>query len=145
MAQLESEQRREQHQAQTWAAFCNEVAERAGVDRGVAECAAVSVLGRLEHRITVGEAESLDAQLPARLQELIASGRQKIRELRPRDVKREHFVQGVADDLQKSEDEALALVRAVFGTARANISEGEAEKVSANLPADLRALWARAV
>jgi uncharacterized protein (DUF2267 family) len=83
--------------------------------------------------------------LPVTLQELIASGRQKSRGFRPRDVRQEQFVKLVAGDLEKSEDEALALVRAVFATARAHITEGEAEKVSVNLPSDLRALWARAI
>lgn len=141
----EREQRREQHHAQTWANFCKDVSAKGNIDRDLAECAAVSVLKRLEQRITNGEAKNLDSQLPLKLRELIAAGRRGESGFRPRDIHKDEFVRLVADDLQKSEEEALQLIRAVFATARAHITEGEAEKVSSNLPADLRAMWAREV
>jgi uncharacterized protein (DUF2267 family) len=141
----EREQRREQHHAQTWATFCKDVSARGNIDRELAECGAVSVLKRLEQRITDGEAKNFDSQLPFKLRELIAAGRSSGGDFRPRDIHRDEFVRLVADDLKKNEEEAIGIIRAVFATARAHITEGEADKVSSNLPADLRAMWAREV
>ena len=97
----EREQRREQHHAQTWAAFCKDVSVRGNIDRELAECGAVSVLKRLEQRITNGEAKNFDSQLPVKLRELISAGRKGGGEFRPRDIHKEEFVRLVADDLKK--------------------------------------------
>jgi uncharacterized protein (DUF2267 family) len=55
----------------------------------------------------------------------------------------EEFYEVVAEDLDRSPDEVEATVRAVFAAVRAQLGEGQAEDVAAQLPVELEMLWRR--
>lgn len=137
-------QRSEARRSQTFAAFLTYLRRVGSISEELAEQSAVAVLCALERRILPQEARDLEAQLPAKLRELIArcdthSG------LRPRALDRTEFVGMVADELGVPQQKAEHLVLAVFHALRAQVSEGEARHVESQLPADLRALWERAL
>jgi uncharacterized protein (DUF2267 family) len=138
------QQRHEGRTSQTYAAFLKDLMDRGGFDREKAERAAVSVLCLLEQRIQAGEAKDLNAQLPFKLQELLQRCPRHAKDS-PRRFGADEFLQMISEDLDCSKQEAEGYARAVVSTVRSHVSEGEAEQVAANLPSDLRALWAREV
>jgi uncharacterized protein (DUF2267 family) len=138
-----SEKRHESHLSTTYAAFIRHLCEVGKLETEVAECAAVSVVNALLHRIQPGEADNLRAQLPRKLLEFLPKERQAAPGPRAFGKKREDFLRVVAEDLRKDISEVEPLVRAVFQGLREHISEGEAEDVESNLPPDLQDLWRR--
>ncbi|MCP3063429.1 DUF2267 domain-containing protein [Myxococcus sp. K38C18041901] len=126
--------------SRTYAFFIRDLEARAGVDRALAERAAESVLCTLEQRLMGGEVKDLEAQLPQKVRDMLQRC-PRHEGLPPRKFKMLEFVQRVADDLDTTPNEAERLCRAVFVTVREHISEGEADDVMGQLPADLRALW----
>ncbi|RKH55437.1 DUF2267 domain-containing protein [Corallococcus aberystwythensis] len=60
---------------------------------------------------------------------------------RPHRFGREEMIGSVAEDLQMPADQAELVIRAVLRAFQDQITEGEADKVASNLPADLQALW----
>ena len=131
-------QRHQSRTGSTYAAFIKDLRQAGNLDRHLAECAAVSVVGALIRRIQPTEARDLEAQLPRRLVEFLprpetARG--------PRRFGRLELLQTVAEDLGVDVTRVEPIIRAVFTTLRNHISEGEAEDVEHNLPADLQALW----
>ncbi len=136
------EKRHESHTGSTYAAFIRHLCEVGKLEKGVAECAAVSVVNALLHRIQASEAKDLRAQLPRKLLEFLPQeGPEK--PVRSYGKSREEFLRGVAEDLGKDSSEVEPLVRAVFQGLREHISEGEVEDVESNLPRDLQDLWRR--
>ncbi len=137
-----SEKRHQSHLGSTYAAFIKHLREVGKLESGVAECAAVSVLNALLHRIQPGEAKDLKAQLPRKLVEFLPpqGAEQPVRAF---GKSREDFLRVVAEDLRKDVGEVEHLVRAVFQGLREYISEGEAEDVESNLSPELRDLWRR--
>lgn len=133
-------QRHRSRTGSTWAAFMRDVRTATGLPGEAAELAAVSVVGALTRRIQAGERRKLLAQLPQRLEELLPRQGSE----RPQRFNLEELVASVASDLHLTSREAEPVVRAVFQAVRAHVSEGEAEGVAANLPADIRSLWALA-
>jgi uncharacterized protein (DUF2267 family) len=138
----------ERHEARanaTFKKFVHDLCAQGNFNEQQAVRAAASVLVRLEQRIMGEEALNLEAQLPQRLQEILAEAQ------RPREgapvfkFTREDFVKTVGSDLGVNEGNAEAIIRAVFTTVRAHITEGEAEDVGAQLPKDLQPLWARPI
>lgn len=133
------EQRHETHKNQTWSEFVSELSKQLGRDKEGATRAAVSVLCHLERRLTSNETKDLESQLPMKLRELLKDS------CRDRDaihkMHKAEFVACVADDLGVPTTEAESVIRAVFTTVRARISEGEATDISAQLPMDLKPLW----
>ncbi len=138
--QSRGEKRHESHIGSTYAAFIRHLCEVGKLDKGVAECAAVSVVNALLHRIQPGEAKDLRAQLPRKLVEFLPQAGPEKQE-RAFGKSREDFLKVVAEDLRKDISEVEPLVRAVFQGLREHISEGEAEDVESNLPHDLQDLW----
>ncbi|NTX05942.1 DUF2267 domain-containing protein [Myxococcus sp. CA051A] len=132
--------RRESRTSRTYTLFLRDLEAKAGVDRPLAERAAESVLCTLEQRLMGQEVEHLEAQLPQKVRDLLQRC-PRHEGLPPRKFKMLEFLQMVSDDLDTTPNEAERLTRAVFATVRAHISEGEAEDVIGQLPADLRALW----
>ncbi len=131
-------QRHQSRTGSTYAAFIKDLCQAGNLDRHLAECAAVSVVGALIRRIQPTEAKDLEAQLPQRLVEFLprpeaAPG--------PRRFGREALLQTVADDLGIDPGQVEPIIRAVFTTLRNHISQGEADDVEHNLPADIQALW----
>jgi uncharacterized protein (DUF2267 family) len=140
--QSRSEKRHESHVGSTYAAFIRHLCDVGKLETGVAECAAVSVVNALLHRIQPGEAKDLTAQLPRKLVEFLPKeGPDK--PVRSFGKSREDFLRVVAEDLRKDISEVEPVVRAVFLGLREHISEGEAEDVESNLPHDLQDLWRR--
>ena len=135
-------ERSEQRRNQTFAAFLTYLRRVGSISEELAERAAVAVLCALERRINPGEAKDLQAQLPAKLRELVVrcdthSG------VRPHTLDRPEFIAMVAEDLAVAPDRAEKLILSVFHALRAQVSEGEARQVEGQLPPDLRALWNR--
>ncbi|PTL80616.1 DUF2267 domain-containing protein [Vitiosangium sp. GDMCC 1.1324] len=136
--------RREARRTQTYALFLKDFCAASGLPRDRAEKALVSVLCALEQRLIKGEADDLRAQLPMKLQEAL----QACNPQRERPVWKfglDEFLQMVAEDIGGDRAQAESVTRAAFATVRAHITEGEAEQVGHELPADLRALWARPI
>lgn len=134
------QQRHEAHAASTYKSFLKGLMELGSLSEGDAECAAVSVLAALERRIYGQEAKSLESQLPAKLRELLQTVPHH--EGKPTEkFGREGLIEHVASDLKRDPSEIEPLVRSVFAAVRAQITEGEAEKVAAQLPSDLATLW----
>ncbi|MGA9524021.1 MAG: DUF2267 domain-containing protein [Myxococcaceae bacterium] len=138
------QQRHESRTGQTWAAFLDDLCRQTNADREKAEKAASSILCALEQRIQANEAKDLNAQLPQKLRELLVRCERHQGD-KPRRFNRDEFLKMVCDDLGVDSNEAERLTRGVFKTVRGHVSEGEAEQVGANLPPDLRDLWAREV
>ena len=133
-------QRHESHASSTYKNFLKDLCSISGMDESLAECAAVSVLCTLERRIYGEEARDMEAQLPAKLRELLQ--RCERHEGKPTEkFGRDGFFKLVADDLEKSPDEIEPIVRSVFAAVRSQISEGEAADVAEQLPSDLAVLW----
>lgn len=140
--QSRGEQRHQSHLGSTYAAFIKQLCEVGKLEAGMAECAAVSVVNALLHRIQPDEAMDLRAQLPRKLLEFLPrEGPEK--RVRSFGKSREEFLRVVAEDLGKDASEVEPLVRAVFQGLREHVSEGEAQDVESNLPPDLRDLWRR--
>lgn len=108
-----------------------------------AEVAAVSVLCTLEQRILGEEAQDMEAQLPARLRELLSRCDRHASGPPPDKFGRDEMLQRVSEDCGVQPEHAEPLVRAVFSALQAQISEGELQQVAEQLPEDLRDLWAR--
>jgi uncharacterized protein (DUF2267 family) len=140
--QSRSEKRHQSHLGSTYAAFIKHLCEVGKLEAGLAECAAVSVINALLHRIQPGEAKDLQAQLPRKLLEFLPKeGPEK--PARTFGKSREDFLQVVAEDLRKDVSEVESIVRAVFQGLREHISEGEAQDVESNLTRELQDLWRR--
>ena len=131
-------QRHQSRTGSTYAAFIKDLCQAGNLDRPLAESAAVSVVGALIRRIQPTEAKDLEAQLPRRLVEFLP---RPDATPGPRRFGRDELLQTVADDLGVEVAHVEPIIRAVFTTLRNHITEGEANDVEHNLPADLQALW----
>ena len=139
--QSRSAKRHESRIGASYAAFIQHLCEVGKLEPGLAECAAVSVINALLHRIQPDEAKDLTAQLPRKLVEFLPKEGQQPGRVEGRS--RDDFLRGVAEELRKDVSEVEGLVRAVFQGLREHISEGEAEDVESNLPRELQDLWRR--
>ena len=133
--------RRESRTSQTYAAFIKHLCERGGMSPSVAEQAAVSVLCAIEQRIFGEESRDLEAQLPQKLTELLHRCERHESGPPPRKFGRAEMLLMVGEELGLNPDAVEPVVRAVLDAIRDQISEGEAEQVMEQLPADLRDLW----
>jgi uncharacterized protein (DUF2267 family) len=137
-------ERSEQRRNQTFAAFMTYLRRVGSLSEEQAEKGAVAVLCALERRIHPGEAKDLEAQLPAKLRELVTRC-DRHAGVRPHAIDRPEFVAMVADEVGVPPDRAEHIVLSVFHALRAQVSEGEARQVEGQLPPDLRALWERSL
>lgn len=138
--QREREQRHEAHVETSYKTFINELCQPGDMDQGEAECAAVAVLCTLENRIHSDESQDMEAQLPQKLQELLAHCRRG-KEEAPQRFDREAFIDRVAADLDITPGRAESVARRVFATVRDQISDGESQNVEDQLPPDIGDLW----
>lgn len=136
------ELRRETRRSQTYKAFLRNLCAIGSMSEEEAEQAAVSVLCVLEQRLFGEEASHLEAQLPAKLQELLVRCERHVGRPTTKFGK-EEFIQMVVEDLGVDGNEAERKIRAVFTAVRDQVTEGEIEDVIGQLPADLRELWMR--
>jgi uncharacterized protein (DUF2267 family) len=128
----------------TTQAFYRTVMETSGEqDREAARSGAAAVLHTLRDRLTPAEAEQVAAQLPRELKEVWRLGEK--RERRPLKLDRERFYEQVQQEAGlASGREARWLTVAVFAALQQQLSPGEAEDVLAQLPKDLKEVWAEA-
>lgn len=134
---------RQRHEARanaTYREFVKDVCRRAAITEEFAERATLSVLGLLEDRIVSGEADDLQAQLPSKLQELVAA-REPHNEFAPRDIDRDQLIATVAEELRWDPSEVEVMVRAVFATLTEHVPRGELRQVLEQLPSDWLELW----
>jgi uncharacterized protein (DUF2267 family) len=131
--------RDETRQQQTFRAFLRDVIERTQLSDWQAEAAVIATLCALEQRLRKDEALDLEAQLPAKLRDLITECPKH--ENPPREIDRIELLQMVARNLQMEDWEVEPIVRDVFAVTRAHISAGESEDVAGQLPPGLRDLW----
>jgi uncharacterized protein (DUF2267 family) len=128
----------------TGAAFYRTVME-ASADRHREEAkrATKAVFHALRDRLTPVEAEQLAAQLPRELKEVWRAGERPGR--RPLKLHRAAFYARVREEAElATTSQARWMTLAVFGALKAQLSPGEAEDVMAQLPKDLKELWAEA-
>lgn len=122
----------------TLARFLNAVAAEAGLaDRERARTALDVVLGSLVRRLTATEAKDLIAQLPSLLQpdlQTLPAGPDKT-------ITAAVIEDELARELDLDPAEAARIHAAVVGVIAGSVSEGEAEDIRAQLPAELRALF----
>jgi uncharacterized protein (DUF2267 family) len=140
--QSRSAKRHESHLGSTYAAFIKHLCEVGKLEPGLAECAAVSVINALLHRIQPSEARDLQAQLPRKLLDMLPK-QDPQQPPRALGKSRDDFLKVVAEDLRKDVSEVETIVRAVFQGLREHISEGEAQDVESNLSRELQDLWRR--
>jgi uncharacterized protein (DUF2267 family) len=118
------------------------VAERAGLDEDGARRAIEAVLEALADRISGGQVDDLERELPSELHPPLERGKaQSHGAARPLSL--EEFVRGTAEREGVTPDEARAHARSVFATLREAISEKEFSDVVAQLPDEYAALMAR--
>lgn len=140
---MANEQRHEARTQQTYSRF-QDLLESSGLERDRAGEIAASVLCTLEQRITGEEAQDMEAQLPMKLRDLLVRC-PKHKGAPQERFGADEFIGRVSEDLGCSREEAERYTRAVFGTVRTLISDGEASQVEGQLPQDLKAYWARSV
>ncbi len=110
-------------------------------DPNVVKRATAAVLHALRDRLTMDEADQVFAQLPTELKEVWGEGEEPERE--PIKMSREEFSERVMRDAGfPSRRETLWMILAVFAALKEQISPGEAEDVMAQLPKDLKEIWA---
>lgn len=94
----------------------------------------------LSARLTVKEGKDLAAQLPKELRMLWENVR--VKDVDVVKLSREEFIDKVLDECRlESREDAEKAVKAVFKAVKAQVSEGEASDVEAQLPADLKKMW----
>jgi uncharacterized protein (DUF2267 family) len=102
------------------------------------------VLRALRDRLTREEAGQVAAQLPGPLKDVWLAGDRPGRE--PLKLRRDEFLQRVKHEAGLTSGAAAReLTEAVFAVLKGQLSPGEAEDVAAQLPRDLKDLWAAAV
>jgi uncharacterized protein (DUF2267 family) len=105
--------------------------------------ATAAVFHALRDRLTPEEADQAAAQLPTELREVWAEGDSPDR--RPVKMDREQFCDRVRQEAGlPSKREARWMTLAVFAALKEQLSPGEAEDVLAQLPKDLKEMWAEA-
>ena len=108
-----------------------------------AERATAAVFHALRDRLTPEEADQVVAQLPIELKEVWWAGDKM--ERRPSKIHREEFYQRVRQEAGlPSIREARWVTLAVFAALKEQLSPGEAGDVLAQLPKDLKEVWAEA-
>jgi uncharacterized protein (DUF2267 family) len=128
----------------TGAAFYRAVMEAsADRHRDEAKRATAAVFHALRDRLTPVEAAQLAAQLPRELKEVWRAGERPDR--RPLKLRRPQFYARVREEAGlASTSQARWMSLAVFAALKGQLSPGEAEDVMAQLPKDLKELWAEA-
>lgn len=128
------------HRAGTWGRFLNRFCDGTGYEKPFAAEALSVVLNAFEQRLRTSEGDHLEAQLPAKLQELVRL-RHGERRLRPRQVHAPELITMVAEDLDLTPQEAEGITRDALAMIRMQVTEPEARRVEHILPVDLRLLW----
>ena len=125
--------------------FYRTVMETSGEkSREAAKRATAAVFHALRDRLTPEESDQVVDQLPRDLKDVWEAGEKK--ERRPLKLHREEFYERVKQETGvASKREARWLTLAVFAALKEQLSPGEAEDVFAQLPKDLKEVWAEAL
>jgi len=125
-------------------AFYRTVMKASGDERReTAKRATVAVFHALRDRLTMEESDQVVDQLPAELKAIWRAG-EKI-DRRPLKLHRDEFFDRVRDETGlASRREARGMTLAVFATLKEQLSPGEGADVLAQLPKDLKEVWAEA-
>lgn len=128
----------------TAAMFYKTVMQASGEkDRELAKRATAAVFHALRDRLTPDEADQAQAQLPLELKEVWGEGEPVDR--KPLKLSREEFyVRVKAEAKLGATRDARWMTLAVFAALKDQLSPGEAGDVFAQLPKDLKELWAEA-
>ena len=111
--------------------------------REVAKRGAAAVFHALRDRLTLAEADQAQAQLPRELKQVWSEGEWADRA--PVKLSREEFLERVkAEAKLGTTRDARWMTLAVFAALKECLTPGEAEDVFAQLPKDLKELWAEA-
>ncbi|MHB8874809.1 MAG: DUF2267 domain-containing protein, partial [Myxococcaceae bacterium] len=122
------------------------IGAREQVGREEAERLAVAVVDSLRSRLSAGEADDVEAELPAPLQRLLRqadhghSARHRGRHDNPL-ISETEFLQVLAGRLGEPLDRADTIALAVFGALRLILSPKEIADVATQLGAELRQRW----
>jgi uncharacterized protein (DUF2267 family) len=130
--------------AMTTAAFYRTVTKTSGQEsRETVKRSTAAVLHALRDRLTPAEADQLAAQLPTELKDVWQEG--EMADRRPIKLDRDEFCARVMKDAGlPSPKQARWMILAVFAALKEQLSPGEAEDVMAQLPKDLKEVWAEA-
>jgi len=128
----------------TGAAFYRMVMGTSGEkSREVAKRATAAVFHALRDRLTPNEADQVLAQLPRELKQVWEEG--ELPERAPMKLSRDEFLERVkAEAKLGTTRDARWMTLAVFAALKEHLTPGEAEDVFAQLPKDLKELWAEA-
>jgi uncharacterized protein (DUF2267 family) len=126
------------------ATFYRRVMKTSGDEhRETAKRATAAVFHALRDRLTPQEADQVVAQLPTELKEVWAEG--EAVERRPVKLNRQEFYERVKTDAGlPSTQQARWMTLSVFAALKEQLSPGEGEDVLAQLPKDLKEVWAEA-
>jgi uncharacterized protein (DUF2267 family) len=124
--------------------FYRAVMRTSGDDRReVARRGTAAVFHALRDRLTPEESDHVVAQLPTELKRIWRAGEKAGR--RPRKMHRTEFFELVRHEMgAASAREARWMTLAVLAALKEQLSPGEAEDVMAQLPKDLKEVWAEA-
>jgi len=112
-------------------------------DREIVKRATAAVLRALRDRLTPAEADQVAAQLPLELKNLWEEAPAGV--ARPVKMHRQQFYERVTEEAGlPSTREGRWMTLAVFAALKEQLSPGEAEDVLAQLPKDLKEVWAEA-
>jgi uncharacterized protein (DUF2267 family) len=125
-------------------AFYRTVMKASGDERReTAKRATAAVFHALRDRLMPEESDQVADQLPAELKAMWRAGEKTDR--RPLKLHREEFFDRVKDEIGlASRREGRGVTLAVFAALKEQLSPGEAEDVLAQLPKDLKEVWAEA-
>jgi len=121
----------------TFARFVQRVADAGGYSIADAKRNAVAVIATLEERLPIREVCNLEAQLPTRLDSLLAF--EPLNGLPAMD--RAQFCERVAARAGVTSAEAESVAGTIFAVLRSLIAGGEVRHVADRLPEDLMELW----
>jgi uncharacterized protein (DUF2267 family) len=116
------------------------VAELTGLDRGQARKATEAVLETLAVRISAGEVEDLEKEVPPPLRSALGRGLRESPEARRMSV--DEFLDRIAEREGTGREEAAEHTRAVFAALRELISDKELSDIAAQLPQEYAPLLA---
>jgi uncharacterized protein (DUF2267 family) len=121
--------------------FYDRVARRTGLDRDGARRATEAVLEALAVRVSGGQVDDLEGQLPPELDAPLEQGKEESRE-RAEKLSRDEFLARIAQREGVAKGEAREHARAVLATLREAITDKEWRDVVAQLPREYEPLLA---
>jgi uncharacterized protein (DUF2267 family) len=133
-------QRSESRKINTNKAFFDSLRRLCDLPQEELEKAAVSVVCALERRLTGDEVFDFESQLPAKFRDMLTRC-ERHEGAPPSKFGLAELYKMVGDDLGKSQDEVVGIVRATILALKGQITQGEADDVASQLPGDIKEIW----